>query len=138
MSPDTNDTYLSRCRQSGMGLVGVIFLIVVVALLALAMTRMLEVDAKIYSYEVLSLKAFYAAESGAQLGANRVFPPTGVSACANQPFAFIDPAMSSCTATVTCESINVSSQTFYTVRSVGLCSAGDVAARRTVQVRLKR
>jgi MSHA biogenesis protein MshP len=143
MFPEAKDISLFKKEsqersQAGMGLVGVIFLIVVVALLALAMTRMLEVDAKIYSYEILSLKAFYAAESGAQLGANRVFPPTGVSACGNQPFAFTDPAMSSCTATVTCAPVVVGSETYYTVESVGLCSAGDVEARRTIQVRLKR
>jgi MSHA biogenesis protein MshP len=121
-----------------MGLVGVIFLIVVVALLALAMTRMLEVDAKIYSYEILSLKAFYAAESGAQLGANRVFPPTGASVCANQTFTFTDFALGHCTATVTCQSLDVSGQTYYALESEGLCTGGDVLARRTVQVRLKQ
>ncbi|MFT6840883.1 MAG: MSHA biogenesis protein MshP, partial [Candidatus Azotimanducaceae bacterium] len=134
--PDSDFCNLRR-RQAGMGLVGVIFLIVVVALLVLAMTRMLEVDSKIYSYEILSLKAFYAAESGAQLGANRVFPPTGVSTCSAHVFTFTDPAMSSCVATVSCDTVNVSGQVFYTLESVGLCSAGDVEARRTVQVRLK-
>jgi hypothetical protein len=78
-----------------MGLVGVTFLLVV-ALLALAMTRMLEVDAKIYSDQILSLKAFCAAESGLN------WVPIGFSA------------------------------------NRGVCSAGDVEAWRTIQVRLKR
>lgn len=73
-----------------------------------------------------------------RLGANRAFPPAGVSACGNQPLAFTDPAVSSCTAIVTCAPVIVGSEIYCTVESVGLCSAGDVEARRPMQVRLKR
>jgi len=124
-------------HQRGLGLVGAIFLIVVVALLAVAMSRMLETDSKSYSYEILALKAFYAAESGAQLGTNRVLPPLGVSSCADRTFTFQDPALQACSATVTCATVLVDAQTYYTLTSVGVCTAGDLLARRTVQVRLK-
>jgi len=124
-------------RQRGMGLVGAVFLIVVVSLLGLAMSRMLATDAVIYSYEILSLKAFYTAESGAQLGANRVLPPTGAGSCSARTFTFQDAPMASCEAVVACAATLVNSDTYYTLTSVGTCTAGDTSAVRTVQVRLK-
>ena len=72
-----------RRQQQGLGLVGAVFVIVVVALLAVAMAKMLEADKLSQSYEILGLKAFLAAESGAQLGVNRLLAPESAGACVN-------------------------------------------------------
>lgn len=124
-------------RQAGLGLVGAIFLIVVVSMLALVMSRMLQTDAKIYSYEILALKAFYAADSGAQLGVNRAMPPSGGSTCADRNFDFTDPPMASCSAQVTCESITAGGEEYLTLTSTGVCIAGSTRAERRLQVRIK-
>jgi MSHA biogenesis protein MshP len=122
--------------QAGLGLVGAVFVIVVVALLSLAMSRMLEADKLTFSYEILGLKSFLAAESGAQLGVNRLIPPDATGTCSDQTFAFEVPALRFCTATVSCNQITSSGETFFTLSSRGQCLAGEFVASRTVEVRV--
>ena len=53
-------------RNRGMGLVSAIFLILVVTILVVAISRMVRTSSEAFAQEVLSHKAFLAAESGAQ------------------------------------------------------------------------
>lgn len=123
--------------QSGMGLVGAIFMIVIVALLSVAMSRMLDTDQRTQSYEILSLKAFLAAESGAQLAVNRLLPPAGGGSCSDVTFDFDDSALRFCHAETVCTSIPVGSKVFYTITSSSECTAGTFVTGRVVQVRVK-
>ena len=125
-----------RIKQAGLGLVGAIFVIVVVSMLSVAMSRMLESDQTSQSYELLSLKAFLAAESGAQLGVNRLLPPAGGGVCAAMTFNFDDFSLKSCFADVSCSSLIVGTKTYYTLTSSGTCQAGPFTTRRSVQVRM--
>ena len=122
--------------QTGLGLVGAVFVIVVVSLLSLAMSRMLEADKLTFSYEILGLKSFLAAESGAQLGVNRLMPPGAAGTCSNRTFTFEAPALRFCTATVTCNQTAAGGENFFTVSSRGQCSAGEFVASRTIEVRV--
>jgi len=138
MSPRRVFSRARRPKQSlGLGLVGAIFVIIVVSLLSVAMSRMIEIDQTNYSYEILALKAFMAAESGAQLGANRLFIPGGGGSCVDRSFAFSDPSLANCTASVSCSSIRVRSVDYYTLTSSSRCLAGSFVTRRTIQVRMK-
>lgn len=123
--------------QSGIGLVGAIFTIVVVGLLSVAMSKMVENDQNSQSYEILSLKAFLAAESGAQLGVNRLLPPAGGGICGAMTFNFDDVALKSCQAVISCSPIVVGTETYYTLTSSGQCQAGPFVAERAVQVRIR-
>lgn len=123
-------------QQAGLGLVGAIFVIVVIALVSLAMSRMLEADKLTQSYEILGLKAFLAAESGAQLGVNRLIPPDSVGSCADRTFALEATSLRFCTATVSCSKTTANGENFYTVSSIGQCTAGDFIASRTLEVRI--
>lgn len=123
-------------QQKGLGLVGAIFVIVVVALVSLAMSRMLAADKLTYSYEILGLKAFLAAESGAQLGVNRLMPPDSTGSCADQTFTLEAPSLRFCTATVSCSQTTANGEDFFTVTSRGQCSAGDFIASRSLEVRV--
>lgn len=113
------------------------FVIIVLALLSAAMARMVETGARTHALEILSAKAFHAAESGGQLGVNAVMAPNGVGACANVVFSFQDAALASCSANVTCASTTIGTDVFYTITSVGICDAVDLTTQRTVQVGLK-
>lgn len=124
-------------KQKGLGLVGAIFVIVIVSLMSVAMSRMLEGSSESFSYDINGLKAFLAAESGAHLGLNRAIPPAGGSSCVDRTFNFTDPALMRCSATVACVSQVVNADTFYILTSMGQCGGGDVVTRRTVEVRLQ-
>lgn len=123
-------------RQDGLGLVGAIFVIVVVSLLSVAMSRMLEADKLAQSYEILGLKAFLAAESGAQLGVNRLMPPDSGGSCRDRTFSFVADSLRFCTAAVTCNLTSANGEDFYTLSSLGQCVAGDFTASRVLEVRL--
>lgn len=125
-----------KTRQSGLGLVGAIFVIVVVSLLAVAMSRMLAADHIAQSYEILGLKAFLAAESGAQLGVNRLMPPDNAGSCVDRTFTLTATSLRFCTATVTCTETTAAGSDFYTISSRGECVTSGFTASRTLQVRV--
>lgn len=60
-------------RQGGFSLIIAVFIIVVMSLLAVAMLRMSDTDRQASTTDLLSLRAFYAAESAAQYGMNQIF-----------------------------------------------------------------
>ncbi|MFT7685424.1 MAG: MSHA biogenesis protein MshP [Candidatus Azotimanducaceae bacterium] len=130
--------FSNQKKQQGVGLVGAIFVIVIVSILSVAMSQMVVMDSETQNYEILSLKAFMAAESGAQLGVNRILPPSGGGSCAARTFTFLGPALKSCQAVVTCAPLTVSSETFYTVTSAAQCLAGAFVTERTIQVRIRQ
>ena len=119
-----------------MGLVGAIFVIIIVSVLSIAMSRMVVNESETQSYEILSLKAFLAAESGAQLGVDRVISPNGGGSCAARTFTFTDSPLRFCQAVVSCTTLTVSAETYYTLTSTAECLAGSFTSERTVQVRI--
>ncbi|MCB1644177.1 MAG: pilus assembly PilX N-terminal domain-containing protein [Pseudomonadales bacterium] len=128
---------MKRRQSSGIGLVGAVFLMVVVSLLSVGLSKVLESNALSRSYDTVSSRAFFAAESGAQLAVNRTVPPAGGGSCASRTFSFPESALLGCSASVTCSSMLVQGETYYTLTSTGQCGAGDIVAQRIVQVRVK-
>lgn len=123
--------------QAGLGLVGAIFVIVIVALFAVAMARMLAADKLSQSYEILGLKAFLAAESGAQIGVNRLLAPDSAGSCINVTEDLVANSLRFCQAEISCTLMTSAGETFYTISSRGACSAGDLVASRALEVRVK-
>ncbi len=124
--------------QRGIGLVGAVFFMVVVALLTVAITKSVDTGAQSFVVEVLSHNAFLAAESGAQLGVRRIFPAQGTGSCSNQTWNLEAINMRRCTASVACRSETVAGEVFYTVESTGRCTDGGATiAERVVLVRAK-
>jgi MSHA biogenesis protein MshP len=127
------------CRkytQQGAGLVAAIALIVIVALVALAVTQTVQFGASSVSLEVLSQRALQAATSGAQLGLNRVFAPAGVGTCTDRSWDFSGlPGLPACQAVVTCDSAVVRGNNYYIVHSTGKCAADTLQTERVVRVR---
>ncbi len=119
-----------------MGLVSAIFLITVVAALSVAILRTVRAGADANVQDILAQRAFLAAESGAQLAANRIAPPSGTPSCGPMTFDLAPLGLPSCQATVSCRADTVDTQTLYTLDSAGRCDSGGVLAERHVKVRL--
>src|SRR5690606_3795973 len=132
-------------RQAGFLIPLAIFIVVVMGLLALALARTTTQTGLATAQELLSLQAFYAAESGAQHGLNWLFSPdvdpssigyrNGVdSRCEgyveNLNFAGVT-GLASCSAAVTCECEDDCPPTaptnFYTITSEGRCGSGAIS-----------
>ena len=127
-----------RRKNQGAGLIAAIALIVVVAVLVLAITRTVQFGAENLGIDVLNQRAALAAQSGAQLGLNRVIAPQGSGSCANMTFDLTGlPGLNICTTQVACTSVIVRSQPYYTIESTGICATGDLQTTRSVRVRAR-
>lgn len=123
-----------RHSQHGLSLATALFVITVMALLAVMIFQLVRSNAETTGEEVLLIRSFYAAESGWQAGLNVVFPPAGgaPSCPATDPsYTFDEEGLENCTAEVTCTSVTVSGTEYFTLASTGTCEG----VSRTVQVR---
>ena len=129
-----------RCRnQTGLGLPAAIFVITLLALIAVAINNLVQQSTQGYEEEVNLTRAFYAADTGAGIALNTLFPPEEYPAydttaeCAAGPrvYTFTIPGLNNCTASVTCATEVVESNNYATIESEGSC--GGLA--RKVQVR---
>jgi len=129
-------------RQKGLGLPSALFLILVMVLIVGAINQLNEMNAAAYGREWLSMRAFYAAETGAQLSAVYQLSSEAAPACNS---GFIDnlnltaAGLSECRVDVDCVTQNPSDGlTYYTLTSTGICGAGPDEATRVVQVRFSQ
>ena len=121
--------------QRGLGLVSAIFLVVVVAVLVVAIARMVRSSGEVFAQDVVSHRAFLAAETGAQLGLNRLFAPAGAGACNVWNWDLTDVGLPFCAASVDCRVEVVDGASYFTLESDGRCDLGDYVAERSVLVR---
>lgn len=126
--------------QLGLGLPSALFLILIVALLLTTMNRLNNVSASAFGREWLSMRAFYVAESGAQISA--VFSLNSeqlIGSCdANfiQDQIMLGTGLSDCILNVSCDVKTVSSKNYYTFTSEGRCGKNSDQAIRIVQIRV--
>lgn len=130
---------VDRTKQQGVSLVLAIFILVVLSLLGAAMIKILSAGADTVAREVISTRAFLAAESGAQRQLNAIFTPgaaTNLAACAdaaNTPRTntyTLGGLLTCADASVVCEYQLVDGINYFTVASTGRCGpVGDQAVR---------
>lgn len=134
-------------RQAGFSLPVAVFILVIMAVLAAAIVQLSSRNNLSSAQEVFSTRAFYAAESGASWAMSRLFFNAGGSAdktfsdaqCAsnavnNNTLTFTVAGLAGCSANITCSANTVDAVGYYRVVSTGLCGAGQVQARRVVEV----
>lgn len=129
-----------RLKQQGLGLPVAIFVITIMSIVAVAINRINESGSQSYGQNVLSTRAFYAAESGAQLRSQSVLPalpelPCACGGSAGVVYEFDVAGLNQCRATTTCTSFIANGETYCTIQSIGQCDNAN--AERTVEVRLK-
>lgn len=137
-------------RQQGAGLPLAIFLITVMALIAVTLAQLQQTTGEMEAQDIQSGRAFYAAESGAQLALTQVVPkdpdigidtatcPESGTTVYNE--AFSEGSLSSCDASVECECDSIDSDdpgecAVATLSSVGSCGSGLDSAQRAIEVR---
>lgn len=137
----TRSGFASRKSMQGIGLPASIFIILVLALMILALSDLTQTGSASVGHNYQAQKAFFAAESGAQIGLNRIF--VGGSACTASmgsiDFNATSPntGLESCSADLVCTQDLVLGERFYTLLSLGECGDGFDKAQRTVQVRAR-
>jgi MSHA biogenesis protein MshP len=126
-------------RQAGLGLPVALFIIVIMSLIAVAVSRLTDTSGQAFSQNLLSSRAFYAAESGAQLRAQSVLTASPCVCGADQTYNFTLLAplsgLNLCRAVTSCTSFVANGETYCTIESIGRCDNSN--AERTIEVRIK-
>jgi MSHA biogenesis protein MshP len=124
-------------KQAGVGLPLAIFIVIVLSLIVLGMSQLQESSGKAISLQIQSQRAFFAAESGAQVMIGGLMPAaveSPISCSADKTIIFTQKGLANCTARVEC----TSDGEIVSVTSFGVCGDGTPEeARRTVEVRLQ-
>ncbi len=150
MSPDVSKSRLpigkppSRVMpgyQSGLGLPATVFLISILAIIVVAMSELNETSVRGFGQDFHSQKAFYAAESGAQVALNRIFVGgvacSGTLAAIDYDASGTNPGLDNCSVDLNCDQVDVDGLSYYTVTSTATCGSGFEQARRSIQVRAR-
>lgn len=138
--------------QRGVSLVIAIFILVVLSLLGAAMINILSAGGESVAREVLSTRALFVAESGAQRALNQIFPPGSsvgqTAVCDTLDASAVDyPAAalagiqgcSTLQAEIDCSWANPTGSTvnYFTITSTGTCGPSGSAAVRVVEIQAR-
>lgn len=137
-----------RQRQQGLGLVAAIFVITVMALIAVGMTNLTVTAQLSYANDIQAARAFLAAQSGLELEFNRLMPPASFPVGSNclsntpidspdSPYLLSGAGLGGCSARVTCQTISTASASVlvHRVESIGRCgSDADQVLRKVSAV----
>ena len=128
-------------NQAGFGLPSALFLILVMILLVAGLNQINEINAAAYGREWLSMRAFYAAESGAQTAAVYALNLSQAMLTCDSNFIsslnLTATGLSQCSVDVVCTEQTVETQIYYTFTSSATCGGGTDAATRVIQTRLR-
>ncbi len=125
--------------QRGISMAFLLFIVVILSLLAAGLVRLSGQSNLSNAQQVISTRAFFAAESGANIQAMAIFPINGAAgSCVNQVYNFNQNGLNNCTSTTTCTNITVNTDNYYQITSAGQCNSGQpLQATRTIEIRLK-
>jgi len=128
--------YCKLTSQKGFSLPIAIFILVIMALIATAAVSIFTKSLDSVNQEVLSTRAFYSAESGAQQVLGQLFPLGGGAAncAATLSLNFNSTGLNNCQANMTCSAVTIGAETFYTINSIGTCNTGDTTTIRQIQI----
>jgi MSHA biogenesis protein MshP len=126
-------------QQAGAGLPIAIFIITVLSLIVLSMSQLQESSGKAISLQIQSQRAFFAAESGAQVVLADIMPedeadPVNCPAILPVPVSFPAGGLGNCNASVGC---NDDYNPILRLESTGSCGSGIEQAYRIVEIRLR-
>lgn len=116
-------------KNQGFALPAAIFIITVLALIVAAMGKLRESASLSYGLSINSTRAFYAAESAAQIDVYKILNTNSCSSNASLTL----PAFSFCTVTTSCNNSN----SLFTLTSTATCGSGTDQARRSIEVLVK-
>ena len=127
-------------KQRGSMLVIALFILIVLAILGVAMLKMLAASADSVVSEVYGQRALNAARSGVERAISGAFPLSGVSSCpATYNITFTNtPGLLNCNYASACDVISVDDSgdvyQYFRFTAQGSCIAGDTVVSRNVSV----
>jgi len=117
-------------KQSGAGLPIALFIITVLSFIVLGMSQLQESSGNAISLQIQSQRAFFAAESGAQIAVAKIL--AGES-CPTGSVGFSREGLSACFADISCSGSGI-----VEIESTGRCGSGqNDEASRTIKVRVR-
>lgn len=129
-------------RQRGAGLPIALFIITVLALIVTSMAQQQESTGAAVSQQILSQRAFYAAESGAQAAVTEALHGGGCGAVPGT-LSFSQAGLNGCSASLICTTVqadiegDTALENVYTLVSTGRCGTGNEQATRQIEVRVR-
>ena len=129
-------------NQKGAGLPIALFIVTVLSLIVLGMSQVQESSGNAISLQIQSQRAFFAAESGAQVGVAKTLA-SGNCSVDGERISYTNQGLLNCHSDLSCSSKEVDiggdsdPENVFTVTSVGQCGGGQDAAFRTVEVRVR-
>lgn len=123
-----------RHRQQGAGLPVAIFLITVMALIVTTIVQLQQTTGESEVLDILSTRAFYAAESGAQLAMTQALEGTE-AVCVDTTFEFSASGLRGCQAEVQCVASGTPEEPEIRLISTGQCGSGADQAIRQIEVK---
>ncbi|ANP77631.1 MULTISPECIES: hypothetical protein [unclassified Vibrio] len=129
-------------KQSGSGLILVIFILVVMASVAMVANQNQERNSDQLISSLIGTRAEMAARSGAQIDISRFYQTTTEGSChasTTQSISFSGEGLAQCGAEVSCQSIGVLDNgiNVYQLISKGSCSVGSLVLQRIVEVGIR-
>ena len=129
-------------KQTGSGLILVVFILVVMASVAMVANQNQERNSDQLISSLIGTRAEMAARSGAQIEVSRFYQTTTEGSChtsASQTLRFAGEGLAQCIAEVSCGSIGVLDNgiNVYQLTSKGRCSVGSWVLQRIVKVGLR-
>ena len=129
-------------HSRGFSLPIAIFIITVMALIGTAMVSITQTGQESVASEIQSIRAFYSAESGAQLAMHQLFPLNGgASSCANvtavSPKTLSAGGFTGCIVTLGCDDSVHPSNSYFVITSTANCSFAGTVTSRTITVMAK-
>lgn len=113
-------------KQRGSALMIAVFIILVMSVLTLSLTRNIASSSSQVNNEVLGTRAFFAAEAGNEKALAQLFPVNGGAAVCNadQQMYLTTPGFDLCTVKTSCRQESQSGTDFYYISSKGVCKTG--------------
>ncbi|MHA7810973.1 MAG: hypothetical protein ACX933_14275 [Marinobacter adhaerens] len=128
--------------QCGAGLPVALFIITILALLVIGMAQLQQAGGESVSLQIQSQRAFFAAESGAQVAVAEALG-SGDCAAVTGSVTFPTGGLIGCSASLYCSAVGADidgdgvDETVFTIRSDGRCGSGRDVTNRTVEVRVR-
>ncbi|KOO58722.1 hypothetical protein WH43_07710 [Rheinheimera sp. KL1] len=135
-------------KQQGSMLMVALFIVVVMGLLVAALSRLVISSSSMVSTEVLGIRAFFAAQSGLELGLAELYPlqrktsasdDTAISeplVCLDKEYNFFVLGLAQCKAEVSCVESNDTNagRRHYYLTSISRCGEGSYTSSRTLEM----
>ncbi len=113
-----------------------IFVITIMSVIVVGVSSLVITSKESYGYEILSVRAFLLAESGAQMALSHILS-NNVASCA-LPTQLPPPELQNCSLAVVCPAVLIDGIDYFTIESTASCGSGRDQAIRKLTLRAQR